>query len=138
MQEAQYAKGKAQSSLGIASAVLETRDLRKTYGSGEKSLPVLVNANLILQRGEMVAIVGASGVGKSTLLHILGGLDRADRGTVTIGDAELTTMPDAELVALRNHRIGRREIPERSVPLGRRCLSILVVRVRVVDDVLPR
>ena len=44
----------------------------------------------------MVAIVGASGVGKSTLLHILGGLDRADRGTVTVGDAELTAMPDAE------------------------------------------
>jgi lipoprotein-releasing system ATP-binding protein len=54
----------------------------------------------------MVAIVGASGVGKSTLLHVLGGLDRADRGSVTVGDAELTAMPDADVVAFRNQRIG--------------------------------
>ena len=54
----------------------------------------------------MVAIVGASGVGKSTLLHVLGGLDRADHGTVTIGDTELTALPDADVVAFRNRRVG--------------------------------
>ena len=54
----------------------------------------------------MVAIVGASGVGKSTLLHILGGLDRVDRGTVTVSGAELTSLPDAEIVAFRNRNVG--------------------------------
>src|SRR5579872_6698824 len=54
----------------------------------------------------MVAIVGASGVGKSTLLHLLGGLDRADSGTITISAANLSTMPDGERVAFRNRRVG--------------------------------
>ncbi len=54
----------------------------------------------------MVAIVGASGVGKSTLLHILGGLDRADEGTLQIADGNLTTMGDQEVVAFRNRRVG--------------------------------
>ena len=54
----------------------------------------------------MVAIVGASGVGKSTLLHVLGGLDRADHGTVRLGDTELTALPDAGVVAFRNRRVG--------------------------------
>jgi lipoprotein-releasing system ATP-binding protein len=53
-----------------------------------------------------VAIVGASGVGKSTLLHILGGLDRADQGRIAIDGVELTTLPPAEVVAFRNRRVG--------------------------------
>jgi len=54
----------------------------------------------------MVAIMGASGVGKSTLLHVLGGLDRVDQGIVTIEGIELTALPGAELVAFRNRRVG--------------------------------
>ena len=87
-------------------SLLEAANVDKSYLVGTVRLTVLRALMLTVERGEMVAIVGASGVGKSTLLHILGGLDRADRGTVMVGDAELTTMPDAELVALRNHRIG--------------------------------
>ena len=85
---------------------LDARGVVKSYAVSGHRLMVLQDLDLQVEPGEMVAIVGASGVGKSTLLHILGGLDRADRGTVMVGEAELTSMPDAELVALRNHRIG--------------------------------
>jgi len=87
-------------------ALLDARGLVKTFPVGGHRLTVLQDLDLQVDAGQMVAIVGASGVGKSTLLHILGGLDRADRGTVTLGDAELTAMPDAELVSFRNRRIG--------------------------------
>src|SRR5204862_4794774 len=64
--------------------------IAKSYPVGQSSLAVLRDLDLSVETGEMVAIVGASGVGKSTLLHVLGGLDHAERGTVTIGDTVLT------------------------------------------------
>jgi len=85
---------------------LEARGIVKTYQVGQTSLTVLRDLDLAVDVGEMVAIVGASGVGKSTLLHLLGGLDRADQGTVRIGDAELTALADADVVAFRNRQVG--------------------------------
>jgi lipoprotein-releasing system ATP-binding protein len=85
---------------------LTARGIVKSYPVGGAPLTVLRNLDLEVGAGEMVAIVGASGVGKSTLLHVLGGLDRADQGTVVIGGTELTTLPDAEVVAFRNRRVG--------------------------------
>jgi lipoprotein-releasing system ATP-binding protein len=85
---------------------LEARGIRKSYIVGETPLTVLRDLDLTVETGEMVAIVGASGVGKSTLLHILGGLDRTEAGTVSIAGIELTTLPDAEVVAFRNQRVG--------------------------------
>jgi lipoprotein-releasing system ATP-binding protein len=85
---------------------LEARGIRKGYTVGANALAVLRDLDLTVEAGEMVAIVGASGVGKSTLLHILGGLDRAEAGTVSIAGIELTTLPDAEVVAFRNHQVG--------------------------------
>jgi len=78
----------------------------KSYEVGGSQLTILRGLDLEVAAGEMVAVVGASGVGKSTLLHILGGLDRADEGTLVVGDGNLTTMADQEIVAFRNRRIG--------------------------------
>jgi lipoprotein-releasing system ATP-binding protein len=86
---------------------LEVRGLRKSYRVGAGTpLTVLRDLDLEVDAGEMVAVVGASGVGKSTLLHIIGGLDRADEGTVTIGGVELTRLADQSLVAFRNKQLG--------------------------------
>ena len=82
------------------------RGLNKTYQTGNARLHVLRDVDLDVERGEMVALVGASGVGKSTLLHLLGGLDRADSGSIQIGDTDLRSMSDAELVAFRNRNVG--------------------------------
>jgi lipoprotein-releasing system ATP-binding protein len=87
-------------------AFLEALGIVKTYTVGGVPLTVLRNLDLTVAAGEMVAIVGASGVGKSTLLHILGGLDRADQGRVSIGEVELTSLSDAEVVAYRNRQVG--------------------------------
>ena len=87
-------------------AFLEARAVVKSYPVGDTRLTVLRELDLEIDTGEMVAIVGASGVGKSTLLHLLGGLDRADRGTIAIGDRELTSLPDAAVVAFRNRHVG--------------------------------
>jgi lipoprotein-releasing system ATP-binding protein len=80
--------------------------LDKSYAVAGRTLNVLRGLDLSVEPGEMVAIVGASGVGKSTLLHVLGGLDRFDAGEIRIGDADLRKLGDDELVAFRNRRIG--------------------------------
>jgi lipoprotein-releasing system ATP-binding protein len=80
--------------------------LTKTYAVADRRLPVLRDLSISVERGEMVAIMGASGVGKSTLLHLLGGLDRPDAGHIQVGDHDITTMPDAALVAFRNTQVG--------------------------------
>ena len=85
---------------------LAVRGLSKSYRMGERELPVLRDLDLDVEAGEMVAIVGASGVGKSTLLHLLGGLDRARGGRIRAGDTELTALDDEALVAFRNRSVG--------------------------------
>jgi len=87
-------------------AFLTARGVVKSYPVGGRSLTVLRQLELDVAEGEMLAIVGASGVGKSTLLHVLGGLDAVDAGTVSIAGVELSTLPDAERVKFRNVRVG--------------------------------
>jgi len=87
-------------------AFLDARGIVKSYTVGGRVLTVLRDLDLEVDAGEMVAIVGASGVGKSTLLHVLGGLDRVDRGSITVDGADLTRLPDAQVVAFRNRRVG--------------------------------
>jgi lipoprotein-releasing system ATP-binding protein len=87
-------------------AFVEARRVVKSYRMGETPLVVLRDLDLEVQAGELVAIVGASGVGKSTLLHVLGGLDRVDRGTVAVSGTEITSLDDADVVAFRNRHVG--------------------------------
>jgi lipoprotein-releasing system ATP-binding protein len=95
-----------ESALPSAAVVLEARGLKKVYGSGAKSLPILVDANLSLQRGEMVAIVAPSGAGKSTLLHLLAALDTPTSGTVYFATKAIETNDDAAVAAFRNRYVG--------------------------------
>jgi lipoprotein-releasing system ATP-binding protein len=85
---------------------LDAVGITKSYLVGQTTLTVLRDLDLQVDAGEMVAIVGASGVGKSTLLHVLGGLDRADHGNVTVGGTNLTTLADDDVVAYRNRHVG--------------------------------
>jgi lipoprotein-releasing system ATP-binding protein len=80
--------------------------LNKSYVVGSQTIHVLRDLDLEAREGEMLAIVGASGVGKSTLLHLLGGLDRPDSGHVRIADADLGAMSDVALVEFRNRHVG--------------------------------
>jgi lipoprotein-releasing system ATP-binding protein len=87
-------------------AFLEAHNVVKSYPVGGTLLTVLRDVDLQVEAGEMVAIVGASGVGKSTLLHLLGGLDRVDRGSISIGASDITAMPDDQIVSFRNRHVG--------------------------------
>ena len=87
-------------------AFVEVTGLGKSYRGAAGSLTVLSDLALSVESGEMVAIVGASGVGKSTLLHVLGGLDAFDAGAVRIGDADVGTMDDDARVRFRNRHVG--------------------------------
>jgi lipoprotein-releasing system ATP-binding protein len=87
-------------------AFLEGRDLSKTYRNAEVPVVVFSDMDLQVERGEMLAIVGPSGIGKSTLLHLLGGLDHADSGTVRVDDADLTKMSADQLARFRNRNVG--------------------------------
>ena len=85
---------------------LKIRDLVKTYITGTTKVEVLTGLNLDIQRGESISIIGASGVGKSTLLHIIGALDRPTSGTVTLDNILLGAQDDRTLAAMRNRKIG--------------------------------
>ena len=81
-------------------------DLHKSYYDGESELPVLQGVNLEIYMSELLAIVGASGVGKSTLLHIIGTLDRPTAGSVVYNQQDVFTLSDTELARFRNKEIG--------------------------------
>ncbi len=80
--------------------------LNKLYDVGAARIHVLRDLDLEVARGEMVGVMGASGVGKSTLLHLLGGLDRPDSGSIRVADTELRTLNDTSLVEFRNRHVG--------------------------------
>src|SRR6267378_1315786 len=89
-----------------APVVLEARSIKKTYGTGARSLTVLTDANLSLRRGEMVAIVAPSGAGKSTLLHLLAALDTPTSGAVYFASKPIETNQDTTVAEFRNRAVG--------------------------------
>lgn len=86
--------------------ILETKDLKKYYGSGDTQVKALDGVNLAVEQGEFVAIVGTSGSGKSTLLHMLGGLDRPTSGSVTVDSRDIFSLKDEALTIFRRRKIG--------------------------------
>lgn len=86
--------------------ILETKELKKIYGSGDTAIHALDGVNLKVEHGEFMAIVGTSGSGKSTLLHMLGGLDRPTSGTVIVDGQEIFKLKDEELTIFRRRKIG--------------------------------
>ena len=86
--------------------ILETRDLKKQYGTGETAVHALAGVNLSVENREFVAVVGTSGSGKSTLLHMLGGLDRATSGKVYVDGKDIFALKDEELTIFRKRKIG--------------------------------
>ena len=87
-------------------SILETKDLRKIYGSGDTEVRALDGVNLQIENGEFVAIVGTSGSGKSTLLHMLGGLDRPTSGCVIVDGKNIFSLKEEALTIFRRRKIG--------------------------------
>jgi putative ABC transport system ATP-binding protein len=88
---------------GIAARAV---DVWKVYGSGEAEVNALRGVDLAIERGRFTAIMGPSGSGKSTLMHCLAGLDTVTRGTIHIGDVQVTGLKDAGLTELRRDKVG--------------------------------
>ena len=86
--------------------IVETREIKKYYGSGEARVKALDGISLSVRKGEFVAIVGSSGSGKTTLLNMLGGLDVPDSGEVIIDGKRLNDFSDDELTVFRRRKIG--------------------------------
>ena len=90
----------------MSDELVVTRGLRKGYGAGARRVEVLRGLDLAVERGEMLAVVGPSGVGKSTLLHLLGLLDRADTGELRLFGSDVAALTVDERARWRNRRIG--------------------------------
>ena len=87
-------------------SILETKDLRKIYGSGDTEVRALDGVNLQIENGEFVAIVGTAGSGKSSLLHMLGGLDRPTDGKVFVDGKDIFSLKEEALTIFRRRKIG--------------------------------
>lgn len=86
--------------------ILETKGVKKQYGTGENAVHALAGVDLTVENGEFVAVVGTSGSGKSTLLHMLGGLDRPTFGNVYVDGKDIFSLKEEELTIFRRRKIG--------------------------------
>lgn len=86
--------------------LVAVRGLSKAYSNGREKVVILRDLDFNLNAGETVAVVGASGLGKSTFLHLLGTLDRPDAGTITVGGVNVFALSDEKLAMFRNRELG--------------------------------
>ncbi len=91
---------------GCGFVILEASNINKSYFHSDNALHVLKRIDLKIEEGEIVSIAGPSGAGKSTLLHVLGGLDRPDRGVVHLDGEDIYSLKDAARAKIRNSKIG--------------------------------
>jgi ABC-type lipoprotein export system ATPase subunit len=117
----------------MSDPILSAIGLEKTYFMGSRSLPVLRGVSLELVRGDFVALRGASGTGKSTLLHLIGGLDTPNAGEITFCGQKLSAASSRELSIFRNRRVGfvfqaYHLLPELTA-LENVCLSARIARI---------
>ena len=87
-------------------SILETKELKKYYGSGDTQVKALDGVDLYVEEGEFAAVVGTSGSGKTTLLHMLGGLDYATSGSVTVAGKKIFDLNENDLTIFRRRQIG--------------------------------
>ncbi len=118
--------------------MIRITDLHKSFTMGSQELTVLKGIDLEIPRGQMVAVVGASGAGKSTMLHIMGMLDRPTKGTVYFDNQDLFQMSEAQQAEFRNRRIGfvfqfHHLLPEFTA-LENACMPALIQR-RPIEEV---
>src|SRR5271168_3875535 len=85
---------------------IHAEGLAKSYRSGDSELVIFSSLDLMVPRGERLALVGESGAGKSTLLHLLGGLDRPTEGAIYFGHKDICKLPHNELADFRNRELG--------------------------------
>ena len=85
---------------------LKIQGLYKSFQSGTEKLRILIDLSLRLKEGEMLAVTGASGSGKSTFLHLVGGMDRADAGEIILAGQKVTRLEGQQLARFRNSKIG--------------------------------
>lgn len=118
--------------------MIKITNLHKSFTMGSQELTVLKGIDLEIPRGQMVAVVGASGAGKSTMLHIMGMLDRPTKGTVYFDNQDLFQMSEAQQADFRNRRIGfvfqfHHLLPEFTA-LENACMPALIQR-RALEEV---
>jgi putative ABC transport system ATP-binding protein len=87
-------------------AIVQVRDITKSYRRGNQVIPVLESISLDIERGEFLALMGPSGSGKSTLLNLIAGLDHADSGTIHVGEVDITTLSESDLAHWRASNVG--------------------------------
>ena len=123
----------------LSQSLLSARGLKKTYVLGKRTLEVLRGVDVEIARGDFVALRGTSGTGKSTLLHLLGGLDTPNAGQIIFDGQPMSRFSDRELTHFRNRRVGfvfqaYHLLPELSA-LENVCLPARVARIGVTKAV---